>query len=68
MRDSGIGFDKAEAGRLFDAFYITKHGGTGMGLAICRSIIDSHRGRIRAAPNSPRGAVFRFTLPATASA
>jgi len=40
----------------------------GMGLAIGRSIIDSHRGRIRAVPNWPRGAVFRSTLPATASA
>jgi len=56
VRDSGIGFDKAEAGRLFDAFYITKHGGTGMGLAICRSIIDWHRGRIWAAPGGRREA------------
>jgi signal transduction histidine kinase len=61
-----VGFDKADADRLFDAFYTTKQGGMGMGLAIGRSIIESHRGRIWGAPNVPRGAVFRFTLPAAA--
>jgi PAS domain S-box-containing protein len=68
VRDTGVGFDDASAGRLFDAFYTTKEGGTGMGLAISRSIIEAHRGRIWAAPNSPRGAVFRFTLPAVTRA
>jgi signal transduction histidine kinase len=66
VRDTGVGFDKADADRLFDAFYTTKQGGMGMGLAIGRSIIESHRGRIWGAPNAPRGAVFRFTLPAAA--
>ena len=64
VRDTGVGLDKADARRLFDAFYTTKQGGLGMGLAISRSIVESHRGRIWAAPNAPRGAVFRFTLPA----
>ena len=50
-------------GRLFDAFYTTKAGGLGMGLAICRSIIEAHGGRIWATANVPRGAVFQFTLP-----
>jgi len=66
VRDTGVGFDNADAGRLFDAFYTTKQGGMGMGLAISRSIIESHGGRIWAAQNVPRGAVFRFALPATA--
>jgi PAS domain S-box-containing protein len=66
VRDTGVGFDEADADRLFDAFYTTKQGGMGMGLAIGRSIIESHRGRIWGAPNAPRGAVFRFTLPAAA--
>jgi signal transduction histidine kinase len=48
---------------LFDAFYTTKEEGLGMGLAICRSIIEAHAGRIWAAQNQPRGAVFGFALP-----
>ncbi|TMB09229.1 MAG: ATPase, partial [Deltaproteobacteria bacterium] len=68
VRDSGTGLDLGSADRLFDAFYTTKPDGMGMGLAISRSIIESHRGRIWAAPNVPRGAVFQFTLPAGADA
>jgi K+-sensing histidine kinase KdpD len=49
--------------RLFDAFYTTKPGGLGMGLSICRSILDAHGGRLWASPQSPRGAVFQFTVP-----
>ena len=49
--------------RVFDAFYTTKSSGTGMGLSICRSIIDAHGGRLWAEANEPRGAVFQFTLP-----
>ena len=64
VEDSGPGLDPECLERLFDAFYSTKSGGMGMGLAICRSIIDSHGGRIFATANVPRGAVFRFTLPA----
>jgi len=63
VRDSGPGLDPESLGRLFDAFYTTKAGGLGMGLAICRSIIEAHGGRIWATANVPRGAVFQFTLP-----
>jgi signal transduction histidine kinase len=64
VRDSGPGLPPATIENLFDAFYTTKSGGMGMGLAICRSIIDAHGGRILAEANEPRGAVFRFILPA----
>lgn len=63
VRDTGVGFDGSSAARLFDAFYTTKEGGMGLGLAISRSIVEAHRGRIWAEPNAPRGAVFRVTLP-----
>jgi PAS domain S-box-containing protein len=64
VRDSGPGLDPEGLERLFEAFYTTKPSGMGMGLTICRSIIDAHGGQISAAVNEPRGAVFRFTLPA----
>jgi PAS domain S-box-containing protein len=63
VRDTGPGFDRDSFGRLFNSFYTTKLEGMGMGLAICRSIIEAHGGKISAAPNEPHGAVFRFTLP-----
>ena len=63
VRDSGPGIDPAHIERVFDAFYNTKSSGVGMGLSICRSIIDAHRGRLWADANEPRGAVFQFTLP-----
>jgi signal transduction histidine kinase len=63
LRDSGPGLDPASLERLFDAFYTTKSSGLGMGLSICRSIIEAHGGRIWAGVNEPRGAVFHFTLP-----
>jgi signal transduction histidine kinase len=63
VRDSGPGIDPAHLDRVFDAFYTTKSSGTGMGLSICRSIIDAHGGKLWAEANQPRGAVFRFTLP-----
>jgi PAS domain S-box-containing protein len=66
VRDSGAGLDAGTADRLFDAFYTTKPSGMGMGLAVSRSIIESHGGRIWATANTPRGAVFHFTLPAGA--
>jgi PAS domain S-box-containing protein len=64
VRDSGPGFAPEDIDRVFEAFYTTKPGGLGLGLSICRSIIESHNGRIWASPNVPRGAVFGFTAPA----
>jgi len=64
VRDTGPGIDPAHLDRVFDAFYTTKPSGTGMGLSICRSIINAHGGRLWAEANEPRGAVFQFTLPA----
>ena len=64
VRDSGPGMDPAHLERAFEAFYTTKAHGVGMGLSICRSIIDAHGGRLWAEPNEPRGAIFQFTLPA----
>ena len=63
VRDSGPGLDPASLEHLFNAFYTTKAGGMGMGLAICRSIIEAHDGQLGAFANEPRGAVFQFTLP-----
>lgn len=65
VRDSGPGIDPTHLERVFDAFYTTKSGGTGMGLSICRSIIHAHGGNLWAETNKPRGAVFQFTLPGT---
>jgi signal transduction histidine kinase len=64
VRDSGPGLDPSHLDRVFDAFYTTKSSGLGMGLSICRSIIEAHGGRLWAEANEPRGAVFQFTLPA----
>jgi C4-dicarboxylate-specific signal transduction histidine kinase len=64
VRDTGEGLDPANLERVFDAFFTTKADGMGMGLAISRTIIESHGGRLWATPNSPRGAIFQFTLPA----
>jgi PAS domain S-box-containing protein len=63
LRDTGPGLDPASLEHLFDAFYTTKSSGLGMGLSICRSIIEAHGGRIWASANEPRGAAFYFTLP-----
>jgi signal transduction histidine kinase len=67
VRDSGPGLVLATVERVFDAFYSTKSGGLGMGLSICRSIIEAHGGRLWASANLPRGASFQFTLPAIAN-
>jgi PAS domain S-box-containing protein len=63
VRDSGPGLAPESADRLFESFYTTKPGGLGMGLSICRSIIEAHKGRLWATANIPRGEVFQFTLP-----
>ena len=63
VQDTGPGLDQAKLDRLFHSFYTTKPEGMGMGLAISRSIVEAHGGRLSAAPNEPHGAVFRFTLP-----
>jgi signal transduction histidine kinase len=65
VSDTGIGLPPEQPEQIFNAFYTTKAHGTGMGLPISRSIIESHGGRLWAADNSPRGATFQFTLPAT---
>jgi signal transduction histidine kinase len=64
VRDSGPGLSPENRDRLFDAFYTTKSGGMGMGLSICRSIIEAHGGRVWATANLPQGACFHFSLPA----
>jgi signal transduction histidine kinase len=63
VRDSGPGLPPAEIRRVFDPFYTTKENGLGMGLSICRSIVETHGGRLWASANAPRGAVFQLVLP-----
>jgi len=63
LRDSGPGLDPSAVDRLFQAFYTTKAEGMGMGLAICRSIVEAHGGRMWAGASEHQGAVFQFTLP-----
>src|ERR1044072_7304240 len=63
VRDSGPGLPEGAIERAFEAFYTTKSSGLGMGLSICRSIIEDHGGRLWAAANEPKGAALQFTLP-----
>jgi C4-dicarboxylate-specific signal transduction histidine kinase len=63
VRDTGTGLKEGYLERLFEPFYTTKPDGLGLGLLICRSIIEAHGGRLWATPNEPRGATFQFTLP-----
>jgi signal transduction histidine kinase len=67
VEDNGTGLDPATAGRIFEPFFTTKQDGMGMGLSICRSIIETHGGRLWASPRIPCGTVFRFTVPAAPS-
>jgi PAS domain S-box-containing protein len=66
VEDSGIGIEPEHAAWLFNAFFTTKPDGMGMGLSICRSIIEAHGGRLWATANVPHGATFQFTLPVNA--
>ena len=63
IQDSGEGIAADAMPHIFDAFYTTKENGMGMGLAICRSIIETHRGRLRVEAAQPQGTVFSFDLP-----
>jgi C4-dicarboxylate-specific signal transduction histidine kinase len=63
VEDNGTGLDPKTAERIFEPFFTTKPTGMGMGLAICRSIIEAHGGRLWASPRSPHGTLFQFTVP-----
>jgi C4-dicarboxylate-specific signal transduction histidine kinase len=67
VEDNGKGFEPQEMELIFNPLFTTKTQGMGMGLTICRSIVEAHGGRLLATPNRPRGAVFQFSLPAIAS-
>jgi signal transduction histidine kinase len=63
IRDSGLGIDATVGEHVFDAFFTTKPAGMGMGLAICKSIVTTHGGRLWLQPNKSRGMTFLFSLP-----
>jgi signal transduction histidine kinase len=65
VADTGPGVDTPKVDQIFDAFFTTKPDGLGMGLSICRSIIEAHGGRLWMSPNDPAGSVFSFTLKVT---
>ena len=67
VNDTGPGLPVGKADQIFDAFFTTKPQGSGMGLAICKSIVESHGGRISASCDGGRGATFHFTLPAAST-
>jgi signal transduction histidine kinase len=64
VEDTGTGIDQNDLNRIFDSFYTTKSHGMGMGLSICRSIVESHGGRIWASSGDARGSIFSVKLPA----
>jgi signal transduction histidine kinase len=63
VEDTGTGIDAENIDRIFTAFYTTKSHGMGMGLSICRSIVESHGGRLSVSPAQPHGSIFRVLLP-----
>ena len=67
VEDTGPGLDPTIAQRIFEPFFTTKSGGLGMGLSICRSIIEAHGGQLRVSARTPHGAAFYFTIPVTAA-
>jgi len=67
VADTGTGVDARDINRIFNPLFTTKSDGMGMGLSICRSIIEAHQGRLWVAPNTPRGAVFHFSSTPSAS-
>ena len=66
VTDCGVGISAENADRLFNPFFTTKSGGMGIGLSICRSIMEAHSGRLWAMANVPQGAMFQFALPVNA--
>jgi signal transduction histidine kinase len=68
IEDNGIGIDPGSSARIFDAFFTTKSSGMGLGLAICKSIVESHGGRLWASPAHPHGCAFHVVLPAAGAA
>jgi signal transduction histidine kinase len=64
VKDAGIGVDPEDLDRLFSPFYTTKSDGMGIGLSVCRSIVEAHRGRVWASPNAGPGMTFQFTIAA----
>jgi signal transduction histidine kinase len=62
VEDAGVGMDPADMERLFSPFYTTKSDGMGIGLSVCRSIIEAHGGRVWASPNAGPGMTFQFTV------
>jgi signal transduction histidine kinase len=64
LEDSGTGIDPKIIDRIFEPFFTTKSDGMGMGLSICRSIVEAHRGRLSASPACPHGTAFHIILPA----
>src|SRR5262249_49616888 len=63
VEDSGTALDPADLDRIFDPCFTTKREGTGLGLSVCRSIVEAHGGHLWATPNIPHGSTFRFVIP-----